>query len=117
MGNPLDCDMVLDVGDEVAIVKLEKNVENYDTRTYTDIKLEAERRLAREERACTKDVDNASKKKHKRKKKKSLKVDKSNEKTRNSLDHDALDFEPIDSGEDIESSEDEMDYADQPHSN
>ena len=120
--NPLDFDMVLDIGDELALVKLEKNVEkdNPGRKTYTDIKLEAERRLAKEEEKCAFDQKRASdgnrKRKHKHKKRKQ-KIKKAEEKLRNSLDHDALDFEPIDSGEDIESSEDEMDYQDNSHCN
>eukprot|EP00090_Calanus_glacialis_P001028 TRINITY_DN10736_c0_g1_i4.p1 TRINITY_DN10736_c0_g1~~TRINITY_DN10736_c0_g1_i4.p1 ORF type:complete len:2067 (+),score=620.98 TRINITY_DN10736_c0_g1_i4:267-6467(+) len=123
--NPLDFDMVLDVGDELAVVKLEKKVDidNPDTKSYSEIKLEAEMRLAKEEddrvreeddraREIEKELEN-SKKKRKRPRKKGRKKDKkqkSQETLNKSFDHDALDFEPIDSGEDIESSEDEMDF-------
>merc|ERR1712106_1145857 len=60
--NPLDFDMVLEVGDELALVKLEKEVDlnNPDSKSYSDIKLEAEMRLAKEEDDRIRDVEKES---------------------------------------------------------
>merc|ERR1712106_1320029 len=56
---PLDFDMVLEVGDELALDKLEKEVDlnNPDSKSYSDIKLEAEMRLAKEEDDRIRDVE------------------------------------------------------------
>jgi len=116
--NPLDVDLVLDVGDEIAVVKLEKEVDENDpeTKTYSRIKLEAEMKHAIEEDNRErefeeeKEIARTKKKRKNKKRKKKPRLDTiDNSKT---FDHDALDFEPIDSGEDIESSEDEMDFED-----
>eukprot|EP00092_Neocalanus_flemingeri_P030045 GFUD01032620.1.p1 GENE.GFUD01032620.1~~GFUD01032620.1.p1 ORF type:complete len:2235 (+),score=576.38 GFUD01032620.1:40-6744(+) len=117
--NPLDVELVLDVGDEVAMVKLEKVVDpnDPDTKTYSQIKMEAEMHaLALEQDNLGRAIDTEKERSKKKKKNRSRKrkKQKSGDTTARStsFDLDALDFEPIDSGEDIESSEDEKDYED-----
>ena len=127
--NPTDVDLVVDVGDEVALAKLEKgaNPEKPDMKTYSQIKAEAEdeakkkeeEELEKEEAARAEERRRRKKRKDRRRREEERKSGKDtssgrgDEGGRTSLDMDELDFEPVASDEsfdeeNISSEEDEL---------
>merc|ERR1712083_1119113 len=126
--NPTDVDLVVDVGDEVALAKLEKgaNPEKPDMKTYSQIKAEAEdeakkkeeEELEKEEMARAEERRKRKKRKDRRRREEERKSGKGSssgrgEEGRKSLDMDELDFEPVASDEsfdeeNISSEEDEL---------
>ena len=126
--NPTDVDLVVDVGDEVALAKLEKgaNPEKPDMKTYSQIKAEAEdeakkkeeEELEKEEVARAEERRKRKKRKDRRRREEERKSGKGSssgrgEEGRKSLDMDELDFEPVASDEsfdeeNISSEEDEL---------
>ena len=114
--NPTDTDVELDVGDQVAVAKLEKgpDPDEPERKTYSMIKEEAEiaaRERQEEEERRWEEETRKEEKALKRKKNKKKKLCKT--KDSSSLDMDALDFEPVASDESFDEenvSSDEDDF-------
>ena len=126
--NPTDTDLLVDVGDEVALAKLEKgaNPEKPDKKTYSQIKAEAEdaakkkeeEELEKEEMARAEERRKRKKRKDRRKREDEPNSGKDSssgrgDEGRKSLDMDELDFEPVASDEsfdeeNVSSEEDEL---------
>ena len=118
--NPTDTELVVGVGDEVAVARVEReeDPEHPERRSYGQVRAEQEEQARKEEEQREEQLEKdwlEEKRLRKRRKKKGKKgaKEKEGEERRGSLDMDALDFEPVASDEsfdeeNISSGEDEV---------